>query len=61
MSKLIIPKNLNEWFGTLCKSDKEDIYKYWLRKDHFIYVEPPEPTKPIDYFEHSGNATYSGR
>ena len=46
MSKLIIPKNLNEWFGALCKSDKEDIYKYWLRQDHFIYVEPPEFVEP---------------
>ena len=52
-SKLIIPKNLNKWFKDLSKADKEDIYKYWLNQNSYIYVEAPEFVDPIDYFKTS--------
>ena len=58
MGKLIIPKNLNKWFKELPKTDKEDIYKFWLHEDcYFRVIKAPRFVEPIEYFKHLEKAT----
>ena len=52
-SKLIIPKNLKKWFNDLSRIEKEDVFRYWLERDLYIYVKSPEFVDPIEYFKTS--------
>ena len=62
IKRLIIPKNLNNWFKDLPRIDKEDIYKYWIDTDRYICIKAPEFVESIEYYKTNPvGITTSGR